>query len=96
MMRLVFSKDTEKDFEDIGDYIAEGNAMRAVTFIRELREQCHRLIPHPHMGVLREEYGTGLRMLAYGRYLIFYSVSDTDILIERVLHSARYIGDILD
>jgi toxin ParE1/3/4 len=37
-MQLVFSGGAEHDLEEIGDYIAQDNPSRAVTFIREMRD----------------------------------------------------------
>ena len=48
------------------------------------------------MGVAKPEYADRIRMLAYQRHLIFFSVADNKIvLIERVLHSARNISEAL-
>ncbi|MBL8398922.1 MAG: type II toxin-antitoxin system RelE/ParE family toxin [Candidatus Accumulibacter sp.] len=90
-MRLDFSPQSERDLEDIGDYIAQDNPLRAVSFVRELREACMRLVHHPGIGALRPELLSGLRILPYGRYLIAYSAGDTTVRVERILHSARDI-----
>ena len=48
------------------------------------------------MGVAKTEYADGIRMLAYQRYLIFFSVAENKtVLIERVLHSARNLSEIM-
>lgn len=39
-MRLIFTDTAEADLETIGDYIALSNPFRAVSYIRELREEC--------------------------------------------------------
>lgn len=50
----------------------------------------------PNMGVAKTEYADGIRMLAYQRHLILFSVADNKIvLIERILHSARNLSEIL-
>lgn len=90
-MRLDFSPQSERDLEDIGDYIAQDNPLRAVSFVRELREACMRLVHHPGIGAPRPELLSGLRVLPYGRYLIAYRTGDTTVRVERILHSARNI-----
>ena len=35
-------------------------------------------------------------MIAHGRYLIFYSLIESDVQVERVLHSARDIARLFD
>ncbi|MGD7268361.1 type II toxin-antitoxin system RelE/ParE family toxin, partial [Ralstonia pseudosolanacearum] len=43
-MRLAITPLAEQDLESIADYIAQDNPARAVTFVRDLREQCQRLV----------------------------------------------------
>jgi toxin ParE1/3/4 len=45
---------------------------------------------------LRPELGEGVRMVPFGRYLIFYTVSPESIRVERVLHSARNISGLFN
>ncbi|EJM01654.1 hypothetical protein PMI18_02508 [Pseudomonas sp. GM102] len=35
-------------------------------------------------------------MISHGRYLIFYSLLEGDVQIERVLHTARDIGRLFE
>ncbi|MDB5801366.1 MAG: plasmid stabilization protein [Rhodocyclales bacterium] len=80
------------DLLEIARYIARDNPARARSFVVELRDQCDLLAKHPGIGVARSEYGEGLRMLPHGRYLNFFSIIAQDVLIERVLHSARDVN----
>jgi toxin ParE1/3/4 len=90
--RVVLSPQTERDLEEIGDYIARDNPRRAVTFIAEVKSKCLSLGHAPGIGAPRPELGEGVRMLPHGRYLIFYRAHDAMIRIERVMHGARDIG----
>jgi plasmid stabilization system protein ParE len=66
-MIVVITDEAEVDLERIGDHIAADNPLRAVTFVRELREKCealadaprgYPLVPrHEHVGVRRRPYG---------------------------------------
>lgn len=94
-MRLEFSPAAEADLVEIASFIARDNVARAVTFIDELDASCAKLVDHPHSGVVRSDLPTGLRSKAHGSYVIFYSVLETVIRIERILHGARDIGVIL-
>ncbi|MGO9311428.1 MAG: type II toxin-antitoxin system RelE/ParE family toxin [Syntrophobacteraceae bacterium] len=58
----------------MGDYIARDNPPRAVSFIREIREQCAKITATPLAASLRHELGEGIRMVPFGHYLIFYTV----------------------
>ena len=95
-MQCVFSPLAEFDLEEIGDYIARDNPTRAVSFIREIREQCIKITAMPQAAPLRPEIGEGIRMAPFGHYLIFYSVGVESIRIERVLHGARNISVLFD
>ncbi|MHC1744157.1 MAG: type II toxin-antitoxin system RelE/ParE family toxin [Syntrophobacteraceae bacterium] len=88
-MRCEISPLAETDLEEIGDYIALDNPRRAVSFVREMREQCTKIAVNPGAAPLRPELGAGIRMVPFGRYLIFYTVEAEHIRIERVLHGAR-------
>ena len=93
-MRLVLSRRAAADLEEIGDYIAQDNPLRATTFVEELASHCERLTRYPDIGTARPELGEGLRVMPHGRYLIFYRPRDGALRIERILHSARDVtGD---
>jgi toxin ParE1/3/4 len=89
--RCVFSRLAEADLEAIGDYIAKDNPRRAVSFIRDLRDRCRAIVHYPRAAPLRPELGTGMRMVVFRDYLIFYRHSQGRVVIERVLHGARDI-----
>lgn len=88
-MRLELSRQTARDLEEIGDYIAQDNPLRAAGFVRELRDACAKLTRYPGIGAPRFELHPGLRILPHGRYLIAYTTSDTTVRVERIIHSAR-------
>ncbi len=96
LTQCVFSPLAEFDLEEIGDYIARDNPARAVSFIRDIREQCIKITAMPEAAPLRHELGEGIRMLPFGRYLIFYTANNEGIRIERVLHGARNIPVLFD
>ena len=87
--KLDFSILARNDLLDIARYIARNNPQRARGFVNDLRQQCVLLSKQPGLGVARTDLADDLRMLPYERYLIFFSVTEFGILVERVLHSAR-------
>lgn len=91
-MRLIFAPLAVADLEEIGDYIALDNPPRALSFVRDLRAQCHKILDNPLAFAAREDLAPGLRVLPYGQYLIFYRPLDTTVRIERILHGARDVG----
>jgi toxin ParE1/3/4 len=79
------------DLEAIGDYIANDNPKRALSFLHELRDRCRAIVRYPRAAPLRPELGTDMRMVVFRDYLIFYRHSPGRVVIERVLHGARDI-----
>jgi toxin ParE1/3/4 len=87
--RLVLSPRAQLDLEEIGDYIARDNPVRAISFLDELKSHCERISAMPGAYPPRDDLGAGIRMAVHGRYLILFR-SDTDrVRVERILHSAR-------
>lgn len=70
-MLLTFTPLAEQDLEAIADYIAADNPVRAMTFVRELRMQCQRIVLNPPGYRLRPELGDNIRSCAHGNYVIF-------------------------
>jgi addiction module RelE/StbE family toxin len=88
-MKVRLTSEAKADLEDIGDRIAERNPVRAVTYLRELRERALRIGEFPHAGPPRPKLGEGIRITVHGKYLIIYRVRDETVQILRVLHGAR-------
>jgi plasmid stabilization system protein ParE len=91
--------DAEADLEDIGDYIARDNPLRAHTFVTELRTLCMDLADMPLSFPLVPKYEShGVRVRVHGRYNIFYRV--IGVPLERVdvlhvMHGARNYAALL-
>lgn len=81
----------EQDMEAIGDYIAQDNPVRAVSFMEELYQQCLLIAELPIIYRARPELGENVRSCAYGRYLIVFRVLDVEVRVERLLHGSRDI-----
>ncbi|WJY16922.1 type II toxin-antitoxin system RelE/ParE family toxin [Pectobacteriaceae bacterium CE90] len=90
-MKLGISPLAEQDMEAIGDYIAQDNPVRAVSFMEELYQQCLLIAETPVIYRERPELGQCVRSCSYGRYLIVFSVLDTEVRVERLLHGSRDI-----
>lgn len=94
-MRCAFTPLAEADLEEIGDYIAKENPERAISFIRELRDRCEKIVHMPRAAPLRPELGEGVRIVMFGRYVICYSERDDQVVIERIVHGARRLERLL-
>ena len=71
-MRLFVTPLAEQDLEEIGDYIAQDNPKRAISFIMKLHEQCRKICINPEGYRRRSELSDDLRSCAYGNYVIFF------------------------
>jgi len=94
-MRLEFSPAADADLVEIASFIARDNVPRAVTFVDELEAACAKLVDFPLSGGARSDIRVGLWSKPHGSYVIFYSVLETVIRIERILHGARDIGAVI-
>jgi len=93
-MPCIFSPLAASDLEETGDYIAQDNPHRVLTFVRKIRERCQKIVSFPEAAQLHLEYGGGVRMIPHGRYLIFYTVQPGHVRIERILSGFRNLPDI--
>jgi toxin ParE1/3/4 len=96
-MGVLFTPLADTDLEEIGDYIAQDNPARALSFIQEIRAQCQKIGKSPLAYRVRPELGDEIRSCPFGNYVILYCPQVPDVLIVRVLHGAmdlpRHMGD---
>ncbi len=59
-MQYRFSRQAERDIENIGDFIARDNPAGAVTFIAELRQRCREIVDWPRAALLARNHRAGL------------------------------------
>jgi toxin ParE1/3/4 len=95
-MKLDITSAAEADLEEIADYIARDNPVRAMTFVRELYERCFDIADMPEAWPVVPRYEHhGIRRRVHGRYLIFYQVGEDRIVILHVLNGAMDVEAIL-
>lgn len=63
----------------------------AISFLRELRAQCRKIMVAPQAYRSRPELGEGIRSCAYGNYEILFIEDGRLLRIIRVLHGAMDI-----
>ena len=86
----------ENDLEQIGDYIAQDNPKRALSFVLALRDKCLSLADAPYGFPLVTRYERhGIRHRVYGNYLIFYRIDGDHVSVIHVLHGARDFAALL-
>jgi toxin ParE1/3/4 len=95
-MVVIVTGPAESDLERIADYIATRNPVRALTFVRALRDKCEALADAPRAYPLVPRYEHfGIRRRPYGHYLIFYRIGVGTIDIVHILHGAQNYEPIL-
>ena len=95
-MKIVWTPEAELDREEIFDYIAADNPVRAESFVRELMARCYALADMPRAFPLVPRYEhTGVRRRPHGDYLIFYHIGADTVDILHVLNGAQNYEAIL-
>lgn len=96
-MKVELSAEAEYDLVAIADHIARDNSLRALTFLRELRDKCLGLASFPEAFPLVERYADlGIRRRVHGRYLIFYRIEPDRVIVLHVRHGASDYLPLLD
>lgn len=89
-MRVEFTAKAEFDLAEIGDNIRQDSPIRAERFTQELLDTCAGLADMPFTFPVVQRYRElEYRRKVYGRYLIFYRVTDDIFEILRIVHGAR-------
>lgn len=91
MARVTRRPQAEADVLEIWDYIAEDSVIDADRWVDRLDEKLSLWASQPLMGRNRDELATGIRSLAFGRYVVFFEPLPNGIDVVRVLHGSRDI-----
>jgi toxin ParE1/3/4 len=93
-MRLELSAFVESDLDEIAAFIADDNAGRAVTFIRDIRAKFRAIQRTPLLHQLRPDIGEEARMATVGHYAILFRVTEPVVRIERVVYGGRDLPNV--
>jgi toxin ParE1/3/4 len=91
-MRCEISPLAENDLREIGDYIAIGNPERTISNIDELLAHSQRIASIPSGYTVHDDFAPGLRSCPHKNYIIFYTMTDAVVRIERIIHGSRDIA----
>jgi len=97
---IAVSDEARYDIVDISYKIAEDSLDTADRFASTINEVFEQLSEFPSLGVSRNYDNpklTGMRMWPvphFEKYLVFYTSTDSDLQIVRVLHGSRDITDL--
>lgn len=94
MSRILYSPKSQKDLDEIYDYIHDDlkNPIAAKNTISGIMKKINELKEYPQLGpiwYLQNDMNSGFRFLHYKNYIIFYTVKKEDIYIVRILHQRQ-------
>jgi toxin ParE1/3/4 len=91
MLELEISSEAENDLLDTWLYIAEDQPVNADRYLDKLQEKVQKLAEFPDLGRDRPELAKGLRSFPVDRYNLYYAVTETKLVLVRVLPGDRDI-----
>ena len=92
---LVILPAAQADLIEIGDFIAQDNPERALSFLAVIEAKVHQAAERPESFPARDDVRKGLRSARHGRYLIFFLDAGPEVQVVRVLHGARDLPRVL-
>ena len=96
MARIVHATAADADLEEIWSYIADDNVRAADKLLERIAATFDLLAVTPDLGFNCDQIRPGVRCKPVTRnYLVFYRVTGNDVIILRVLHSARKPDNLL-
>lgn len=91
-MKIEWSGPSQKDLLEIQEFIASDSPSDAQRFVSELIRSADPLRKFPRLGrILPEKALHNYREIIFRDYRIIYRVTDTSILIARVVHGRRLL-----
>jgi addiction module RelE/StbE family toxin len=88
-MKVRFNETALAELDRIFEHIAKDNPRAAAAIVDRVEQLTARIAEFPLMAYATDE--PGVRVIPIGRfpYLIFYTVTDAEIIILHVRHAAR-------
>ncbi len=84
----------QADLEEIWSYVGADSEFQADRLLRRMAAKFHHLARNNTLGRPRPELARDCRSFPLGSYCIYYRPTESGILLLRVLHSARDIGQL--
>lgn len=97
-VELRYLPSAQQDLIDAFDWISDDSPERASSWLLDLDLRMKALAEMPGMGRKprsRRIAALGYRTLVLGDYLVFYKFDEKRVLVHRVLHGARNLGQIV-
>lgn len=84
-----FTDKAENDLEGILNFTLEyWGKQKIAEYLNGIESVALNLCDNPDMGVDRSEFITGVRSIPYESYIIYYTQTNAQLIIIRILHAA--------
>lgn len=91
MLELEISPQAENDLVETWLYIAEDQPINADRYLDKLQEKAQKLAEFPDLGRDRPELAEGLKSFPVDRYNLYYTTTESKLILVRVLPADRDI-----
>lgn len=91
MKELVYAQSAKDDIAEIVGYFVPLNEQAADDIYYAILDTTEKIAAFPLIGRSRPDLGEGLFSFPSGRYFIVYTITDTSVIITRVLDGRRDI-----
>ncbi len=88
MRRVTRTAAAERDLEEILEWLYEHSPTVAERLPAALDARCRRLASQPLTG-RRDELQPGLRSVVVEYYTVYFTATDDEVLIRRIVHTSR-------
>jgi plasmid stabilization system protein ParE len=88
-VKIRYTRPALADLASILDYIANHSPQGAARVQARIQAVIDLLLTHPHVGVRTDDPSIRRLMTLPYPYLVFYEITETDIIIHAIRHSAR-------
>jgi toxin ParE1/3/4 len=94
--KLRLTAEARDDFRDLLQYTLQrwGREQRD-SYKTLMQRRMRELTTYPELGRSRDEFFIGCRSLVVEQYLVYYLVTDTELLVARILHAKRDAADLV-
>lgn len=96
MRDLVRTELADEDIRNALAYLDELSPVAAERLVERVESRCEHLRTNPFMGRVRDEFRPGLRSIVVGDHLLFYHVTDAEVVVVRFIHGSRDLPAVFD
>jgi toxin ParE1/3/4 len=94
MRELIISPEAIQDLNDIADYFLARNVNTGELLFQKFNQKCQQLATFPNSGRTYENLRQGLRGLSLQGYIVFYRVTEEELVILRIVHGSQNLPEI--